>query len=90
MSRESKRRYKKKNKEASYRLIREIKTSGECLRCSRLHSDELPLEFHHRDPKKKKNVVCKLASKGNSLKTILKEIEKCDLVCETCHTRIHK
>jgi len=90
MSRDSKRRYKKRNREASYRIIGEIKTSGECLRCHRLHSDVIPLEFHHRDPKKKRDVVCKMASKGNSPKIVLKEIKKCDLLCKPCHTKKHK
>lgn len=90
MSKPSKKRYKKRNREESYKLIGEIKEAGECLRCHGVHSDYAPLQFHHRDPKKKKDVVCRLASKGNSPKTVLKEIKKCDLLCDPCHTGKHK
>lgn len=47
------------------------------------------LEFHHRDPTKKK-IVLDLKSLGNnSMKTILEELDKCDLLCANCHRELH-
>jgi len=45
------------------------------------------LDFHHVDPKKKEFA---LSVKGLSFSwsSILKEAEKCVLVCKNCHTEI--
>ena len=45
-------------------------------------------DFHHRDPSQKD---FSLASKGicKSYKTLIKEVDKCDLLCGRCHQEIH-
>lgn len=47
------------------------------------------LHFHHLDPTQKE---FGLASKGRTMafKTLLKEAEKCILVCSNCHGEIHE
>lgn len=56
-----------------------------CLDCG--EDDPIVLEFDHRDPKEKKNNIPRLISNGNSWKTILIEIGKCDVRCANCHRR---
>jgi hypothetical protein len=46
------------------------------------------LDFHHRDPKEKDIDVSTLIRKGNKNK-ILKEVEKCDVLCSNCHRDLH-
>jgi L-lysine 2,3-aminomutase len=43
------------------------------------------MEFHHRDPEDKIKDVAYLVVSSYAWDTILKEIEKCDLVCVCCH-----
>ena len=46
------------------------------------------LDFHHTDPKKTNKKVHKLISDGSTKTRILKEIEKCVVLCSNCH-RVH-
>mgnify|MGYP003534316966 CR=1 FL=1 len=46
------------------------------------------LEFHHVNPSEKLFAISK-AHSGYSLEEILKELEKCILVCSNCHKEIH-
>lgn len=46
------------------------------------------LEFHHVNPSEKSFAISK-AHSGYSLEEILKELEKCILVCANCHAEIH-
>lgn len=46
------------------------------------------LDFHHRDPLTKEYNISSLIRKG-SKKNILKEIEKCDVLCSNCHRDLH-
>jgi hypothetical protein len=57
---------------------------GKCERCG---YDKYigALEFHHRDPSQKDPN----ALKNRGLKALLKEIEKCDLLCANCHREEH-
>tara|TARA_Y100000034_G_C6909711_1_gene423714 strand:- start:10161 stop:10586 length:426 start_codon:yes stop_codon:yes gene_type:complete len=47
------------------------------------------IEFHHRDPSLKDLDVSVAVARSWSIKRILKEIEKCDVVCSNCHSKIH-
>ena len=69
---------KKRNEE----LVDSFKT--ECLRCK--IKDKRVLDFHHEG--NKKISVGQLRKAGYSIETILKEINKCILLCANCH-RIH-
>ena len=46
------------------------------------------LDFHHRNTKEKDIDVSTLIRKGNKNK-ILKEVEKCDVLCSNCHRDLH-
>lgn len=45
------------------------------------------LEFHHHDPSKKKLLVN--TGRSISLKTAMREVDKCDLLCSNCHRELH-
>ena len=45
------------------------------------------LDLHHLKDKKKS--ISKMANKGWGWKTILKEIEKCQVLCRNCHANLH-
>jgi hypothetical protein len=47
------------------------------------------LEFHHRDPSKKEMNISKLVGSGHSLERIVKEVEKCAVLCANCHRKFH-
>ena len=61
---------------------------GKCLRCG--YDKKVPgaFCFHHRDPKEKE---FGLASHGctRSFEKMVKEVEKCDLLCIRCHAEYH-
>lgn len=45
------------------------------------------LEFHHKEPsKKERNISSLLSCRWESLS---KELDKCELLCESCHNSIH-
>jgi hypothetical protein len=56
-----------------------------CERCG--ETDWRTLDFHHRDPQQKLGDVPKLLASGRSLKVVLHEIEKCDVLCANCHRK---
>lgn len=54
-----------------------------CCRCN--ESDHRTFEFHRRDPFKKDLSIGKVAKHGWSIKRVIEEIEKCELLCANCH-----
>lgn len=60
---------------------------GRCIRCGYDRCFQA-LEFHHRDPKTKDKSV-KLSSGSASMRRMVEEAEKCDLLCANCHREIH-
>lgn len=47
------------------------------------------LEFHHLDSAEKELEISQAPSYGWSKKRILKEIEKCKVLCANCHRKLH-
>ena len=47
------------------------------------------IEFHHKDPEDKKDIVSGMVASGYSRKRIEAEIAKCDVICANCHRGIH-
>ena len=68
-------------------FLREYKNECECIKCGENHP--VCLDFHHRDPKKKESMIAQLVSTGWCKERILKEIEKCDVLCANCHRKLH-
>jgi len=59
---------------------------GKCIKCG-YDRNYAAMGFHHRDPKKKDVDWGKLRLKKWSV--IVKELDKCVLVCHNCHAEIH-
>ncbi len=60
---------------------------GKCEKCG-YNKCVSALEFHHLDPSKKDFGI---GGKGNTrkLELMIKEVDKCILVCSNCHREIH-
>jgi hypothetical protein len=69
---------------AKYRAFKE---NSKCVTCP--EKDPIVLEFHHRDPKTKSDAVSSLVHRGASWVIVLKEINKCDVLCSNCHKKVH-
>lgn len=80
-------KYKSKNKTLARELVQNIKTENKCKYCK--ESRFYCLDFHHKTPAKKKDTVSNLVRQGYSIKTILAEIKKCDIICSNCHRKQH-
>lgn len=57
-----------------------------CTMCG--YDKQVALEFHHRDPTTKSETVSRMLHSGYAWGSILKEIEKCDIVCANCHREL--
>ena len=58
-----------------------------CCKCS--ESAIECLDWHHIDPNEKDSNVSALLNNFRSKERILKEIEKCVLLCSNCHRKVH-
>jgi hypothetical protein len=67
--------------------FKEYKKTLNCDRCP--ETDPVCLDFHHIDPSKKEIAISNAANSGWSIKRILKEISKCDILCANCHRKEH-
>jgi len=65
-------------------FLREYKATHPCIECG--ESDPVVLDFHHRDRTQKAFTVAHRAGRIGQA-TLLKEIEKCDILCANCHRR---
>lgn len=63
------------------------KSQLQCSRCG--NSDERVLLFHHTDPKEKDRNIGDAVRLGWSIERILKEIDKCVVLCANCHIITH-
>lgn len=95
---EWKKQYVRENKERLYldAEIRKLrvnewlinhKSSLECETCGENHP--ACLEFHHVNPDEKEHEISKMVARGFSMKAILREIEKCKILCANCHHKLH-
>lgn len=79
--------YLRKNNEYMRKVkqfIADYKTEHACMDCGNKFS-ACVMDFDHRDPKKKLINLAMASRKGWSIDRVIKEIEKCDLVCANCH-----
>jgi hypothetical protein len=76
--------FTKKNRKKIIEWYREIKRNTPCKDCGKIYSPWV-MEFDHLDSHKKDFNVSKLVAKNCCKDRILKEIEKCELVCANCH-----
>jgi len=61
----------------------EYKSTLKCVECG--FDNPVALQFHHRDPSQKVIEIGEARNQGWSIKRILEEIEKCDVLCANCH-----
>jgi uncharacterized lipoprotein YddW (UPF0748 family) len=64
-----------------------LRTALKCSRCDENHP--ACLEFHHRNPEEKVTEVSTMVYTGSGKEKILKEINKCDVLCANCHKKEH-
>lgn len=76
----------KKRKNETRTWFREYKTNLKCNRCPEDHP--ACLEFHHKNGDKDLEIAY-MVNQGYSKKRILKEIEKCEVLCANCHRKEH-
>lgn len=68
-----------------YELIATYLREHPCDNCG--ESDPMVLEFHHKDPKEKVNNVSALVCQLAPWPAVLREIQKCAVLCANCHRR---
>lgn len=68
-------------------FVRDYLADKSCSRCPENHI--ACLDFHHRDPDAKEFKINAAYERRYSKAKIMKEIEKCDIVCANCHRKLH-
>lgn len=71
------------------RKIELIKSKGGACSSCGYNKNIAALCFHHRESDKKELALDARHLSNNSMKTILSELEKCDLLCHICHMELH-
>ena len=61
------------------------KSKLSCSKCGENHP--ATIDFHHKG--KKENQVAQMVHWGYSIDNILKEINKCEVLCANCHRKEH-
>lgn len=67
--------------------LREYKSTLKCAKCG--EDNPATLDFHHLDPSEKELNIGSVISKGWGKDRILKEVEKCVVLCANCHRKEH-
>ena len=87
---EKKKIYKKNLYDKVSNYLNDYKLSKGCRECGYKKSP-YALEFHHRDRRLKiKNVSNFRKSSWTQLDNIVKEVQKCDILCSNCHKILTK
>ena len=72
------------------KLVDELKNETICMDCG-IQYPPYVTDYHHRNPIDKDEIVSRLVSGLRATDRILKEIDKCILLCSNCHRiREHK
>ena len=85
-NKKSERAHIKRRKAEIREWFKDYKKKLKCSKCNESHP--ATIDFHHHK-KNKEMGIAKLVSEGYSQKRILKEIEKCAVLCSNCHRKIH-
>jgi hypothetical protein len=65
----------------------ELKSKLVCARCGESHP--ACLQFHHDDPTTKEVALAEALRRGHGRDRMLREIEKCTVLCANCHIKHH-
>lgn len=89
--------YRNKEKQKIYKQTRDkelrlwFKDFKSHLKCNRCPEDDyICLDFHHLNPNEKEINVTQTLANSWSKKRILKEIDKCEVICSNCHRKEHR
>lgn len=74
----------RKRRQSRWRFIKSYLATIPCHDCG--ESDPNVLDFHHVKGRKSFNLA-RGVSAGYALKTLVREIEKCQVLCANCHRR---
>lgn len=77
---------KNRNKSMKFKFD-EFKKTQKCAVCG--ETRPYVLDFHHINPEDKSHSISDMVSTGYSLKAIMKEVEKCEVLCANCHRELH-
>lgn len=75
----------KRHREKIRALLFKYLSDESCIDCG--EQDPIVLDFDHRDPKNKFKQISRMLSGHYSWKSVVQEIEKCDIRCANCHRR---
>ncbi len=75
-----------KSRKVKIKKWKDFKSVLSCERCEEDFSE--CLDFHHLDPKEKSFTISNAISRI-AWDTIMKEVEKCVVLCKNCHTKEH-
>jgi hypothetical protein len=78
----------RKAKSRNKKIINELKEKG-CCRCG-WNEHPCGLDYHHKDSSLKKLSIARLVNFSYGKETLIKEVEKCILLCSNCHRVFHK
>ncbi len=67
--------------------FRRYKSSLCCMDCGISHP--AVLQFHHRSRADKNFTIADVVRRADSVKQIMNEIKKCDVLCVNCHAKRH-
>ena len=77
----------RKRKREMHQWYRKLKENLKCEKCGEDHV--ACIVFHHKDPSQKEILLSLCVNQGWGPERILKEIAKCDVLCENCHRKLH-
>jgi hypothetical protein len=77
---------RKRKRIISRKWLEDLKDTLICTKCG--EDRNWVLDFHHIDSTQKENTISKLIKSSNKV-TVLKEIEKCIVLCANCHRDLH-
>jgi hypothetical protein len=60
-----------------------------CRSCG-IYDHPLCMDFHHLDRTEKRGTVSEIASHGYKWEVVQNEIDKCILLCSSCHRKVHE
>jgi hypothetical protein len=66
-----------------------VEYKGNCCSVCGYNKSIRALQFHHRNPDEKSFELSSNEIKSKNWELVLKEADKCDLVCANCHCEIH-
>lgn len=73
------------NRNEGRKWVQKYKRRRRCAKCK----SKRGLTFHHCNPEKKKDNVSNMVRLGLPLRVIRKEVDKCIVLCVTCHRAEH-